>query len=383
MEPIGLLFFVPSLSGGGAERVTANLANYWAGKGWKIAIVTLSPMGQDAYALDPAITRISLNMLSPSKNLAHGLLQNLNRVRRLRKVLLGIRPEVAVAAMDVSSATLALAARGLTNTVPVGRLQIHPPCESKKAVWKGIESMAYGQLSALTALTRQTAAWLAANTNAKRIEVIPNPIQLPLPENGQRIEPESLCKPGRNLLLAAGRLAPQKGFDLLIEAFGKLSERHPNWDLAIVGQGPERSRLEMEISESGLKQRVLLPGWAGNVADWYGRADLYVMSSRYEGFPNALAEAMAHGLPAVSFDCDTGPKDIIRDGTDGFLVPKEDAGALVAALDRLMGDADLRTQFKGAAIEIRDRYSIHRVAQMWECLFEELLARRGRVLAAA
>ena len=114
------------------------------------------------------------------------------------------------------------------------------------------------------------------------------------------------------MLLAAGRLAPQKGFDLLIDAFAGLSERAPG-----LGFGDFRGRRGApalgiaEFQQDGLGQRVLLPGWAGNIPDWYGRAHLYAMSSRFEGFPNTLTEAMAHGLPAVSFDCDTGPKDII------------------------------------------------------------------------
>ena len=102
------------------------------------------------------------------------------------------------------------------------------------------------------------------------------------------------------------------------------------------------------------------------------------MSSRFEGFPNTLAEAMAHGLPAVSFDCDTGPKAIVRHGRDGFLVPKEDVPALAAALDRLMGDTDLRQSFGCAAKPIRDRYSLQRVAEMWESVLQDILAQHRR-----
>ena len=251
------------MAGGGAERVTVNLANYWAAKGWKITIVTLAVAAQDAYALDPSITRISLGMAGASKNIAMALLQNFNRVMALRQALRDIRPDVAVAMMDTSCVTLALAARGLTGIVPVGSIHIHPPCQSTKAIWKRLQSVAYGQLSALLALTQESASWLAANTNAHRIEVIPNPIQWPLPASGPKIEPDTVCKPGRKVLLAAGRLVPQKGFDLLIDAFANLSERHPDWDLAIVGEGAERQRLESEISARGLARARLPPrlGW--------------------------------------------------------------------------------------------------------------------------
>ena len=374
-----ILFYIFSLGGGGAERVTVSLANYWASKGWKITIVTLAAAGQDAYALDPSIARISLNLTGASRGVADALLQNFNRAMALRQVLLDTRPDIAVAMMDAACVTLALAMQGLTGIVPVGSLHSHPPQQHTKAIWTRLQSFAYGQFPVILTLTPDTAAWVAANTKAKRIEVIPNPIQWPLPESEPRIEPGTLCKPERKLLLAAGRLSPEKGFDILIDVFASLSERHRDWDFAIVGEGAERQHLELAISARGLEQRVFLPGWAGNISDWYRRAELYVLSSRFEGFGNTLAEAMAHGLPAVSFDCDTGPRHIVRNGRDGFLTPKEDGPALAAALDRLMGDEDLRRRFGYAALETRGRFSLQRVAQMWESMFEGLLAQRRKV----
>ncbi len=378
-----LLFFIFSLDGGGAQRVTVNLANYWAERGWKITIVTITSISQDIYALDPSIARISLGMAGASKNIGDALLRNLKRVRQLRRVLLDIKPDVAVAMADNSCVTLALAVRGLTGTVPAGSIRSYPPRVPTKAIWKSVQSLAYGQLSALVAQTPETASWLAANTNARRIEVIPNPIQWPLPYGERNIEPGTVCEPERKVLLAAGRLGPEKRFDLLIDVFASLFERHPDWDLVIVGEGAERQQLELTISAKGLGHCVFLPGWAGNMSDWYERAQLYVMSSSFEGFPNTLAEAMAHGLPAVSFDCDVGPRHIIRDGRDGFLAPQDDGPALAAVLDRLMGDEDLRQRFGRAAYEIRDRYSLQRVAQMWEGMFKDLLAQHRKVAKAS
>lgn len=370
-----LLFFIFSLSGGGAERVTVNLANYWARKGWQITIVTLAPVTQDTYPLLPAIRRISLDLAGFSKNIAEGLSRNFSRVRALRQVLLETRPDVALAMMDNSCVTLALAAQGLSGIVRTGSIRVHPPSLPTKPIWRRIQSISYGRLSAVVALTETTAAWLAENTNARRIEIIPNPIEWPLPEGGPRVEPETIGLPGgRKVLLAAGRLAPQKGFDLLIDAFSGLAERHPDWDLVILGEGPERQRLAARISGKKLGQRVFLPGRAGNMADWYKRSNLYALSSRFEGFPNTLAEAMAHGLPAISFDCDTGPRNIIRSGTDGLLAPPEDVPALAAALSQLMEDRDTRLNFGIAAQETRRRYSLETVARIWEALFEKLLS---------
>jgi glycosyltransferase involved in cell wall biosynthesis len=120
----------------------------------------------------------------------------------------------------------------------------------------------------------------------------------------------------------------------------------------------------------GLTGRIMLPGRAGNTSDWYRRADLYVMSSHYEGFPNALCEAMAHGCAAVSFDCDTGPRDIIRHGENGLLVsPVGDSQALSSALDELMGNDKLRHRMSKKALDVRQRYSMECILLKWDELF--------------
>jgi len=112
-----------------------------------------------------------------------------------------------------------------------------------------------------------------------------------------------------------------------------------------------------------------MPGVAGNVAYWYGQADLFALTSLSEGFPNALAEAMAHGVPAVSVDCNTGPRDIVRHGIDGLLVPPDDIAALSDALASVMGDAALRRQLASRSAQARERFSVEKVGHMWETLF--------------
>ncbi|MGH8511741.1 MAG: glycosyltransferase, partial [Gammaproteobacteria bacterium] len=135
----------------------------------------------------------------------------------------------------------------------------------------------------------------------------------------------------------------------------------------------QNAELETQAQAARLDGRVFLPGRAGNVGDWYERADLYVMSS-LEGFHNTLAEAMAmaHGLPAVSFDCDIFLRDMIRPEVDRLPVPPGNVDALTAALDRLVGDAALRAQFAARAVEARARFSKERIAGMWEELFAEV-----------
>lgn len=366
---MNLLFFIHSLRSGGAERVTTNLANHWAERGWRVAVVTLTSSTQDFYRMHPAVKRIGLDVATESSNPMAALVNNLRRVRALRRVLKQEQPDVALAMMSTANILLALGSMGLSGIITLGSERIFPPRIPLGRAWEVLRARLYGYLDAMVALTEESAVWLRQNTKARRIVVIPNASFWPLPDQPPHISLPTRM-PGQRILLAVGRLEDQKGFDLLIPAFQRLASDFPDWNLVILGEGNDRSALLAQIFSAGLLRRVFLPGRAGNVGQWYGAADLYVMSSRYEGFPNTLVEAMACGLPAVSFDCDTGPRDIIRNEVDGLLVPAGNVAALEAALRRLMGDAVLRRQFGAHCQNVRERFSPERVIKMWEELVE-------------
>ena len=369
-----LLFFIHSLSSGGAERVTANLANHWAAKGWGITIVTLAPRSLDFYQIHPMVERIALGLTGESRNVLVGLWKNMHRVRALRRVMQHVQPDVALGVMSTGNVILALATRGLAKVCAIGSEHIHPPQMPLGPQWGALRRFAYGRLAAVVALTQESADWLRMHTRAQRVPVIPNMALWPLPVQVPRLIPETICVADRHVLLAVGRLDKQKGFDWLIEAFRALARKYYDWNLVILGEGLERRALETQVQAAGLDGRVLLPGRAGNVGEWYERADIYVMSSRFEGFPVTLVEALVHGLPAVSFDCDTGPRDIIRPEVDGLLVSPADVDALTAALGRVMGDPALRVQFATRAVEARERFSVQKIGGIWEKLFVEVLS---------
>ncbi|MDD5267754.1 MAG: glycosyltransferase family 4 protein [Methylococcales bacterium] len=368
-----LLIFIGSMSCGGAERVSANLANYWAAKGWEITIVSLYPQSLDFYELHPAVKRIALELTDVSANALVGLWQNISRVIALRRMLRQIQPDIALGMMTTANVLMALAAWGLPNLRTIAAEHNHPPQLPLGFFWETLRRHTYGFLNAVTALTSEGESWLKSNTNAQRVLVIPNAVTWPLSGQEPRISPSALYQSERKLLLSVGRLDAQKKFDWLIEAFSNLADGHRDWDLVILGEGPLRTTLEGQVRDLGLELRILLPGRAGNMAEWYESADLYVMSSRFEGFPMTLVEAMAYGLAAISFDCDTGPRDIIRHELDGLLVPPGDVTELTADLDRLMSDALTRQRFAERAVEVRERFSMEKVAGMWEKLFEEIL----------
>nr|WP_314624445.1 glycosyltransferase family 4 protein [uncultured Noviherbaspirillum sp.] len=374
---MNLLVYLHSMNGGGAERVTANLANYWAAQGWTITIATIEPASRDFYELHPAIQRVELGLAARGNGLVEALTRNLARIRTLRGLILEVRPDAVLSMMTNANVILALACRGLPNVCAVGSERHYPGHVWLNPIWSLLRRIHYGGLQAVVAQTSECAAWILQHTRARQAPVIPNSATWPMPAQSPLVEPDKICRPGRRILLGAGRLVEQKNFAVLVEVFARIAAKHPDWDLVILGKGPLHDDLRRQAGAAGLGDRVFLPGLVGNLGDWYAQSDLYVMTSHFEGFPNTLVEALAHGVPVVSYDCDTGPRDIIRHGVDGLLIPLGDAQALHDGLDTVMGNEALRCRLAARAGEARERFSIERVAAMWEALFRQGVPHAG------
>jgi glycosyltransferase involved in cell wall biosynthesis len=171
-----------------------------------------------------------------------------------------------------------------------------------------------------------------------------------------------------------GTLRPEKGFDLLIEAFARVAASHPDWSLTILGEGPERLRLEALVSGSGLQERVSMPGRVADPVPYLVAAHAFALSSRREGFPNALLEAMACGLPAVAFDCPSGPAEIIEHGGNGLLVEPGEVSRLAAALDQIMSSPGERARMGESARGIAMRLAPERVLPRWDAVVRSVRA---------
>jgi GalNAc-alpha-(1->4)-GalNAc-alpha-(1->3)-diNAcBac-PP-undecaprenol alpha-1,4-N-acetyl-D-galactosaminyltransferase len=361
---------ISSLSSGGAERVITTMANYWTRKGWQITLLTMDDGSESPfYDLDTAVSHHPLGVASVSDNSFQGFVNNIRRLKVLRRAIRATAPQVVISFMDRTNVLVLASMLGVHVPIVVSE-RIDPRHHTIGDMWMTLRRLLYPRAAWLVVQTDEVLSYFSARMQV-HARVIPNPV-LPLIEN----DPQGLLTNNpheRKIILAMGRLADQKGFDLLIQAFAQVVPVHPDWSLEIWGDGPQRQNLGRLIEEVGLRDRAQLPGRTKQPFDVMRRSDLFVMSSRYEGFPNTLCEAMACGLPVVSFDCPSGPRAIVRDGIDGVLVPAGDVGALAEALNRLMNDEYARQRLAWRAPEVLARFGLEKVMCTWETLLKDVV----------
>lgn len=375
---MNILIFISSLDCGGAERMVANLANHWADKGWQITVLTMSLPASDFYHIDSCVKRISLGFAveKSGHSTAVRAIKSVCRIPTFRKVMRQLNPDVTLSMMSDANVLLGLAGFGFKKMVKIGSVRCDPFGSEFMGFRAILCKVVYRYLTAVVALTEEAAVWLQRNTSASDVLVIPCAVDFPICGKSycEIIDTASIVPNGRRILLSVGRLSKSKGFDLILFVFQRLASRFAEWVLVILGEGEERRALEDYVRLNDLADRVYLLGRVRNIDHWYKAADLHVLGSRTEGFSNALIEALAYGLPTVSFDCESGPRHIIRHGIDGFLVPAGDVAALEVALDRLMRDQFLRRKFSARAIDARERFSLEKISFSWESLFREKCA---------
>lgn len=364
-----LTLVISSLGCGGAERVMTTMANHWAAKGWEITLLTLDDESTPRfYNLDGGVRHIALGVAGNSTNLATALRNSFKRVYKLRSAIRASRPDGVISFMDRTNVMTLLATRGLNVPVIVSE-RVDPNMHRIGGVWRWLRKISYPSASLLVVQSEAALNYFSPRMKSCT-RIIPNPIDLP----PGHLASDSVHRP---TLISVGRLDRQKGFDLLLGAFAKLKDRHSDWTLTILGEGPQRQQLESLRDELGLADRVMLAGCVANVYEALQQATLFVMSSRYEGFPNALCEAMSCGLPVISTDCPSGPRDIIIDGIDGILVPNENVNALAEAMGRLMGSEVERERLAARAPEVAERFGLERIMGMWEQALDQITSARS------
>jgi glycosyltransferase involved in cell wall biosynthesis len=379
MKPMPITFLMyDALGGGGVARTVTNIANLLV-EHRDVRLISLFRRRGDppGFPLDP---RVSVEFLvdrraQPSRlqrlrerlptrlSLARGEGGFSGRTDRLLAQRLG---ELAGGVLVSTRPSLHLAA---SRWAPPGvRLvgQEHSSFASRMANPQQVALLSFviPRLDAYVVLTQGDAdsfrAWLPEITT--RIQRIPNALPWPMP-----VAPAPLDD---KVIVSAGRLTKQKGFGRLLMAFEPVAHAHPDWQLHIYGKGPQQSALERSIEQRGLQSQVALKGYARDFASVLERASMFVLASRSEGFSMVLIEAMSAGLPLVSFDCPQGPREIIENGKNGFLVPDGDIDGFTSAVGVLVEDVDLRRRCGEQGRLRAPAYSQDVIVEEWLTLFE-------------
>lgn len=220
------------------------------------------------------------------------------------------------------------------------------------------------KLSRFVVLTHEDATFWPELQN---VEVIPNPASF---------FPEEVSDCTQKQIIAVGRYVSQKGFDRLVAAWSKVADKHPDWVLKIYGDGNMRDQLQRQVEELGLEDSCLLEHSVSDIIAKYQESSIYVLSSRFEGLPLVMIEAMASGLPVVAFTCHCGPRDIISEGEDGFLVPEGDIDGLAEKMNKLIEEDELRKKMGNLARLKAENYKIENIGDQWIALFESLKLER-------
>ncbi|MEO6985186.1 MAG: glycosyltransferase family 4 protein [Paralcaligenes sp.] len=370
-----IAFLVSSMHAGGAERVAATLVNAWAARGEAVTLVpTYTKKGSCFYPVSDLVDLVWL--ADRIQRLRLPVPAGFKKWLALRRLIQEKKPDLIVSFLTNVNVVALLSTWGLG--IPIIVCERTNPAFSNNVGWvlRCLRKASYRFADLVTVQTEASVApFKRMLPGISHLAVIANPVPPELFE--ARL---AACVPevnGRCRLVAMGRLVPAKQFDLLIDAFGKIAARHPEWDLTIWGDGPMRDVLLRQIEAAGLASRIDLPGRTDTPWQQMAQAHAFVLTSRVEGFPNVLLEAMAVGLPCLAIDCPSGPREMTRNGEDALLVPLADQQALIKGLDRLLGDAALRRALaERGSRSVRQRYSLAAVLDSWDQLMEQVGALR-------
>ena len=375
--PCRIVIVVGSFAAGGAERVAATMANAWLERGHEVWLVStyLGGAGAAAYPLDPKVSVVLLSEGISDRGTSLWP-ATLRKIRTLRRLLLSIAPDVIISFLtNVNVLTiLAHANSGIPLIISERTDPLHDS-ELPRAL-RVARILCYRFADALVVQSSAAAERYGARLRrVSRMTVIHNPLPAELAASPRRArqEGEGGC------VVAMGRLTSEKGYPRLIEAFADALGDESAWQLRIWGEGPLRDELQSRVERLRLTDRVQLCGLTDQPWAALAAGQIFALSSEYEGFPNAMLEAMALGLPCIAFDCPSGPRELADGGRAAMLVPCGDVPALAAGLRELARDRELRsTRGARAATFVRSQFAQSSVMAQWDALIEEVVGQRLR-----
>jgi len=371
-----VLIWLSDLGGGGAQRTMLNLAATLPAQGLAVEVA----VGQAAgLARQWAAPNLQFHELGGSRLAA--LIPSLARLIRSRK------PDAILSTMVDANVAVYLAAKLAGTDAPIilRETNSHRARSDLGFVRRQLAGYAYRRGDQVIALSEGVRGELIEDMGlvSDRIVTIPNPVGVSAiaraAQQARDGAPPSGMVPGRPHIVAVGRLHRQKGIDILFDAFAK---QQSDARLIVLGEGPERATLEAQAQRLGISERVFMPGFVADVNAYLAHSDLFVLSSRWEGFGHVIVEAMAAGLPVIATNCPYGPADILRHNETGWLVPPEDANALATAMSYALGERADARRVAAAGAKAAERYESSCVAGEYAAMIREAIARRKSLRSA-
>lgn len=358
-----IAFVLPALNTGGAQRVVTSLANSLI-QDYEVCIITFINE-PPFYILNENIKIIPcVDRINPSKNIFQALESNYILFKRIRATIKKEKTDLLISFLTTANILSILVSK--FNKVPVIISERNNPyLETPSKIWQLMRYITYSKANYVIVQTEIIKNFYIKKIKKERLVMLPNPISKDL----------SLKRdygiPKKNIILNSGRLTYQKGQDMLIRAFSKTT--NSGWKLVLAGEGPNRIKYEKLINKLGLNDKVSLVGNIKDIHNLYNQSKIFAFSSLYEGFPNALIEAMHFGLACVSTNCPTGPSELIIDGENGYLVPMNDEQKMVDKLNILMQDEEKRELISIRAVKSVKKFEISNVVLQWKDVIDHCL----------
>lgn len=353
-----IIFVLSALNLGGAQRFVQQIANYLVDLGYDVSIVlTYTKTVECAYVMNPNINIINLNRSLEKYPM---IIRQILKIVHLRQILSKECPDRVVSLLTSVNIQTYFAMIGNHSKLYISERNF-PPFRNLSRNTNKLLKFMFNRVNKVIVQTNHAKEYLARELGYRNVAVLPNTVNLPLTINGETKRVEQHVAHDEILVLTAGRLVDQKRFDLLIREFGKLREiaSEKRLRLVILGTGPKLNYLKKICEKRGLTECVSFVGRVGNVEDWLRRADVYVMTSSYEGFPNALMEALACGVPCISTNCATGPSEMISHDVNGFLLEESDVHRLHLILHNLIDDSKLRLRYSSQAKRSMEKFAVN------------------------
>lgn len=353
---------------GGTQHVMHVITKELTDAGHAVSLILADGSTSDFYEVDHRVHRTET--LAPDRSVFHplDLKSRFRRIQRLRKLILETQPDVVISFEDFLSVEVLISLSGCN--IPVIVSEHNEPTKHKIPLrWRILRRIYYPKAHAVTVLNDSIHQWSKKIFLPWPSVVLPNPLE-PAP-------PLATPPPwiGPRTIIGLGRLVHQKGFDILIDAFQQIADQAPEWELSILGDGPEFPKLTSQIQQSGLQKRIRLVGRVSSPRSILPHAGLFVMPSRYEAFGIVLIEAMDAGLPLISFNCPSSPKHIIENGKTGMLVDQIDAESLAKSMLNLLKDAETRTRLAQSAKQSALSYAPPAIMKRWDILINSAINR--------